>query len=137
MFRKKLIGLLLIMSCFAGASSCGKDDPNYEPSYTTITITPEKAVYHVGDVVVCKIVQTKAASTTLKKASYWWYASWWFNDPNKTADFKSIDENNTFTSSEITLTQAGEVKLYFFGRLEYPQFDFRKVEIAKTITVQE
>ncbi|MBQ9073670.1 MAG: hypothetical protein IJY30_04330 [Muribaculaceae bacterium] len=91
----------------------------------------------MGDVITCSITEIKAPSDELKSASYWWYASWWFSNPDLTADFQEFDENRVNTSSEITLTEAGEVTLYFFGRLDYPNFDFRKVEIGKTITVTE
>lgn len=136
MLKTKFIGFLLVICSMVMCASCSNDDDNTVPSYSTITITPEKDVYHVGDVITCKITEVNPASEALKKSSYWWYASWWFSNPNMTADFQSFDENKTCTSSEITLTKVGEMKLYFFGRLEYPQFDFRKVEIAKTITVQ-
>ena len=41
------------------------------------------------------------------------------------------------TSSPIVLTEPGEVKLYFFGKLQYPNWEFYKVEIPITITVQD
>lgn len=137
MLKIKSIGLLLVLFSLLVCTSCSDDDENYEPAFTSISITPEKDVYHVGDVITCTITETKEASTTLKNATYWWYASWWFSDPNLTADFQSFDDQKTCTSSPITLTKPGEVNLYFFGRLEYPQFDFRKVEITKKIIVQE
>jgi hypothetical protein len=137
MLRSKLIGLFCVLCIIGLGTSCSDDDNNDEPTFTDITITPEKDVYHVGDVVTCKITENSAGSETLKKATYWWYASWWFSDPNMTADFQTFDESKTCSSSAITLTKAGKVTLYFFGRLEYPQFDFRKVEIGKTITVEE
>ena len=95
-------------------------------------------MYHVGDVVTCSIVRTSEGSADLREASYWWYASWWFADPELKADFQDFDaETATCTSAPITLTKPGEVTLYFFGRIEFPNFDWRKVEIGKTITVVE
>ena len=37
----------------------------------------------------------------------------------------------------VVAHQAGDVNLYFFGRVEFPNFDWRKVEIAKTVKVAE
>lgn len=136
MQKTKFIGFLLMALTFS-LVSCSDDDNDRDPSYSAITITPEKEVYKVGDVITCSITEIKAPSDELKAASYWWYASWWFSNPDLTADFQEFDENRVNTSSEITLTEAGEVTLYFFGRLDYPNFDFRKVEIGKTITVTE
>ena len=65
------------------------------------------------------------------------YASWWFPDPEMKADFQDFDESGVNTSAEITLTEAGEMKIYFFGKLDFPNFDWRKVEIARTVTVAE
>jgi hypothetical protein len=126
----------VVCALLPALASCSDDDQEL-PGFTTISITPEQSVYHVGDVITCSITETKAAPDGLKAASYWWYASWWFTDSTMTADFQDFDDNKTCTSSQITLTKAGDVTLYFFGRLEYPKFDYRKVEIARTITVVE
>ena len=117
-------------------TACSDDDPVI-PSYGEIQIMPQKDVYHVGDVITCTIIEKSQPQEGLKADSYWWYASWWFSDPEMTADFQEFDSNRCNTSSPITLTEPGEVTIYFFGRLEYPRFDFRKVEIGKKITVIE
>ena len=137
MLKFKHIVFLLVAALSVGFASCSDDDDDRDTSYSVITITPEKDVYHVGDVITCSITEVKAPGSDVKDASYWWYASWWFTDPEMKADFQDFDANKVNTSSEITLTEAGEVTLYFFGRIEYPKFDFRKVEIGKTITVVE
>lgn len=119
-----------------GLVSCDEDDYR-NPKYSVITITPEKDVYKVGDVVTCSIKEIEGPGQELKKASYWWYASWWFADSEQKADFQEFDETGTNRSSQIVLTKAGDVNLYFFGRIEYPNFDFRKVEEYRTIKVEE
>lgn len=135
---KYLNFILILMSVLLTASmaACGDDDDKAsEPSFSQIVITPEKDVYHVGDVVTCSITKTSPGNGDLRNASYWWYASWWFSDSEQKADFQDFDDNGKSTSQPITLTEAGQVRLYFFGRLEYPHYDWRKVEIGRTITV--
>lgn len=113
------------------------DDKISEPTFSHITITPEKEIYHVGDIVTCSINRTSPGIGDLRDTSYWWYTSWWFTDSEMKADFQEFSDDNVNTSSPITLTTPGRVTLYFFGRLEYPHWDWRKIEIGRTITVVE
>jgi hypothetical protein len=136
MTKLKFLWVMIVTMLALGLAGCSDDDAQL-PRYSAITITPQKEVYHVGDVITCSITEVTAPEAGLKTSAYWWYASWWFADPDLTADFQSFDDSRTCTSSTITLTQAGEVTLYFFGRLEYPSFDFRKVEEGRKITVVE
>lgn len=130
--------LLMLLGLSATTTSCSDDDrKSVSPTFSTITVTPEKDVYRVGDVVTCSISRLSDGTPDLKESSYWWYASWWFADSEMKADFQDFDESGMNTSSEITLTRAGDVTLYFFGKLEFPNFDWRKVEIGHTITVVE
>lgn len=137
MFKTKCIFISLIMCCVAFASCSDDDNRSVEPTFSGITITPEKDVYRVGDVITCHITCLSQPSPDIKEQSYWWYASWWFPDPEMKADFQDFDESGVNTSAEITLTEAGEMKIYFFGKLDFPNFDWRKVEIARTATVAE
>lgn len=138
MFQIKYLSLLLVLLCSVGLWSCSDDDGPQSPTFGRVVISPERDVYHVGDVVTCSIVRTSEGSTAdLREASYWWYASWWFSDSEMKADFEDFGEDGINTSAEITLTEAGEVTLYFFGKLDFPNFDWRKVEIGRTITVVE
>lgn len=118
-------------------TACDDDDKGYEPSFSEIVISPAKDVYKVGDVITCSINRTSEGTGDLRGADYWWYASWWFDNTEMKADFQEFDAQNVCTSSRITLTEPGQVTLYFFGRLDYPHYDKRKVEIARTITVTE
>lgn len=128
--------------------SCKKKDSVTLPTYSEISISPQKEVYTEGDVVRCCIKQLSDGSTNLQKATYWFYANWWFTDPEMTADFQEfvIDEETgeaIAISSEITLdkgavtktSENGHADLCFYGRLEYPNWDFRKVEIRVPIRV--
>ncbi|MGN1247893.1 MAG: hypothetical protein ACI4UO_04820 [Paludibacteraceae bacterium] len=128
---------LLIWLCPVLLLSCEEQQPQVTlPTYSAISISPQKEVYHVGDTVVCRISMQDTGSDNLQKATYWWYAGWWFADATMTADFQSFDEAGVCVSAPIELTEAGEQKLYFFARLEYPSWDFRKVEIPITIQIE-
>lgn len=143
MLKVKYFGLLLMVLSL-GLVSCD-DDPEIgdvvgaDTSYSSITITPEKDVYQVGDVITCSITELSGPNESLQEETYWWNMSWW--SPNAIeVDFQEFvenGENRVNTSSEITLTEPGEITVYFFGQIKYPNFDWRKVEITKKITVVE
>lgn len=116
-------------------TGCSDDDDVRVPAFSELTVEPAQAVYHVGDRVTLKIKMTSPGSSDMKKSQYWFYASWMFAT-DEDVDFQEADAGGVFTSSPITLTTAGSVNLYFFGRCEYPRLDFRKIEIARTITVE-
>lgn len=137
MLKNKYLTLLMLAIIPLLVTACDDDDKGLEPTFSQIVITPAKDVYKVGDQITCSINRTSPGTGDLRDASYWWYASWWFDDSEMKADFQEFDASDVCTSSTITLTEAGEVTLYFFGRLDYPHYDKRKVEIAKTITVTE
>jgi len=108
------------------------------PTFSDITVTPAQDTYHVGDTVTCSIRRLTLGSDNLQSDQYWFYASWWFSDPELTADFQEfadVEGVEQATSSPIVLTEAGEVRLYFFGKLEYPCWEFRKVEIPVSLNV--
>ena len=140
MLNVKYFGLLLMVLTL-GLVSCD-DDPEIgdvvgaDTSYTAITITPEKDVYQVGDVITCSITETKGPNDKLQEETYWWNMSWWSAAAIE-VDFQEFDENRVNTSSEIELTEPGEITVYFFGQIKYPNVDWRKVEITKKITVVE
>lgn len=140
-----LIGLIV----FGFLPSCKKSDAVTLPEFSAIRVYPQKQTYQVGDTVYCYITQLSEGSTALKKATYWFYANWWFTDPEMTADFQEFTLNAETgkmeaTSNEIVITDAaaqkaakdGSVDLCFYGRLEYPNWDFRKVEIRVPINVK-
>lgn len=134
--NKYLTSLVMVILCLC-AVACSDDDKSTVPTFSQIKIEPQKDVYHVGDVVTCSIERLSTGSGDLRAASYWWYTSWWFKDSEIRADFEDFDTAGTNTSQPITLTEAGTVTLYFFGRLEYPNWDWQKIEIPLTITVVE
>ena len=131
---------LLTLPAMMLFSSCEQQSDVTVPTFSTITVSPQQDVYHLGDKVTCSITRLTDGSNNLRKSTYWFYASWWFSNPDLTADFQEFQETEggiVATSSEIELTQLGEQRLYFFGRLEYPSWDFRKIEIPVTINVVE
>lgn len=135
MLKVKLLMALVLIGMLG--SGCSRDEESKMPSFSAIEISPNKAEYKVGDVVECTIRKTKDGSSELKKSSYWWYTSWWFADTEKEVDFQNFSEAGECVSSKITLTKSGEVKIYFFGQLQYPNYNWKKVEISKTILVKE
>lgn len=133
--RFSLFFLLLVLVL----SACTREQKRTLPMFSTITLTPAKEVYTLGDSVQASITMLTPGDASLKEAKYWFYTSWWGSDPNMTADFctpDTVDGIVSFTSSKIALTKAGEVRIYFWGRLEYPNWDFQPVQIPVTIHVQ-
>lgn len=144
-----MISLVMVaLSMLLLMPTCKKKDSVTLPEYSAISISPQKEVYEVGDVVRCSITKLNDGSTNLQKATYWFYANWWFTDPEMTADFKEFATDPQTgammaISSDIVLTAPaaqkttdnGHADLCFYGRLEYPNWDFRKVEIRVPIKV--
>lgn len=134
--RKQLF--ILILSVLA-LSACTDKTSVSLPTFSAISVIPEQAVYHVGDSVICTIDMLTPGDASLKAATYWFYTSWWGSDPNLTADFQTpetIDGITRFTSSKIELAQAGDVRIYFWGRLEYPNWDFQPIQIPVSLKVE-
>lgn len=135
--------LSLMVFTILTLASCEPESNVVIPTFSDITITPQQSVYTVGDTITCSITRlTEGSKGLLEDANqYWFYASWWFKDPTLTADFqvfeKTEEGKSVATSSPIVLTEPGEVKLYFFGKLEYPNWEFYKVEIPVVINVQD
>lgn len=121
-------------------SACKKSGGVTLPEFSAITLTPQQSVYHVGDTVVCSIKRLTDGDPSLKAATYWFYTSWWGSDPNYTADFcepELVNGDVLFTSSKIGLSKAGEVRIYFWGRLEYPNWNFQPITIPVTLNVEK
>lgn len=133
---KRHLYILLLSALLIGCA--GKKSVTL-PTYSDITVTPAKSTYVLGDSVVCSITMLTPGDASLKKSTYWFYTSWWGSDPNLTADFcqpDTVDGVITFTSSKIALTEKGDVRIYFWGRLEYPNWDFQPIQISTTLNVQ-
>ena len=128
---------MLLLSVLA-LTACTDKTSVTLPTFSAISVSPEQAVYHVGDSVVCTIDMLTSGDESLKAATYWFYTSWWGSDPNLTADFQTpdtIDGVVRFTSSKIELAAKGEVRIYFWGRLEYPNWDFQPIQIPVSLKV--
>ena len=135
----KLRSYILLMLLVPAFIACTREQKRTLPTFSTITLTPAKEVYTLGDSVQASITMLTPGDASLKEAKYWFYTSWWGSDPNMTADFctpDTVDGIVSFTSSKIALTKAGEVRIYFWGRLEYPNWNFQPVQIPVTIHVQ-
>lgn len=135
--------ILLMLITVLTLASCEPKSTVVLPTFSNITISPQQDVYKVGDTITCTIERLTTGSNDLFEDAnqYWFYASWWFENPEMTADFQTFAQNEAgkyvATSSPIVLTEPGEVKLYFFGKLQYPNWEFHKVEIPVIINVQD
>lgn len=135
--------LSLMVFTILTLASCEPESNVVIPTFSDITISPQLDTYAIGDTITCSIERLTAGSEELFEDAnqYWFYASWWFENPEMTADFQTFAQNEAgkyvATSSPIVLTEPGEVKLYFFGKLQYPNWEFHKVEIPVIINVQD
>ena len=141
---KQFVKTILLMVITAlTLASCEPKSTVVLPTFSNITISPQQDSYRVGDTITCSIERLTTGSEELFEDDnqYWFYASWWFENPEMTADFQTFAQNEAgkyvATSSPIVLTEPGEVKLYFFGKLQYPNWEFHKVEIPVIINVQD
>lgn len=138
---KRITRLLILGLIATAALACNKPTTAVTvPTFSDITVTPAQDTYHVGDTVTCTIRRLTLGSDNLQSDQYWFYAGWWFSNPELTADFQEFGDPDAdgiaeAVSSPIVLTEAGEVRLYFFGKLEYPCWEFRKIEIPVTLNV--
>ena len=135
--------LSLMVFTILTLASCEPESNVVIPTFSDITISPQLDTYAIGDTITCSIERLTIGSEELFEDDnqYWFYASWWFENPEMTADFQTFAQNEAgkyvATSSPIVLTEPGEVKLYFFGKLQYPNWEFHKVEIPVIINVQD
>lgn len=135
----KLRSYIILMLLLPAFIACKKEQKRELPTFSNITLTPSQSIYALGDSVQASITMLSPGDPSLKNATYWFYTSWWGSDSEKTADFCTPDTVNgtiTFTSSKIALTQAGEVRIYFWGKLEYPNWDFQPIQIPVTLNVK-
>lgn len=143
MTKQFVKSILLMVITAMTLASCEPKSTVVLPTFSNITISPQQDAYRVGDTITCSIERLTTGSEELFEDDnqYWFYASWWFENPEMTADFQTFAQNEAgkyvATSSPIVLTEPGEVKLYFFGKLQYPNWEFHKVEIPVIINVQD
>lgn len=143
MTKQFVKSILLMVITAMTLASCEPKSTVVLPTFSNITISPQQDAYRVGDTITCSIERLTTGSEELFEDDnqYWFYASWWFENPEMTADFQIFAQNEAgkyvATSSPIVLTEPGEVKLYFFGKLQYPNWEFHKVEIPVIINVQD
>ncbi len=125
--------ILLTLIAILPLGSCEEKDDRGIPGFSEITVSPEKDVYEVGDQVTCTIRMTSPAYPTLKKSTYWWYTSGGSRALKIRLIFKSLRRVANVYQVQSPSLSRGDVKLYFFGRLEYPNYDWEKIEISKPL----
>ena len=87
--------LFALFSLVLAFVACTGEKARELPTFSTITVTPAKEVYALGDSVQCSITMLTPGDASLKEAKYWFYTSWWGSDPNMTADFCTPDVRPT------------------------------------------
>ena len=127
--KTKFLSLLTISLAVFILTACENDNRKL-PTFSKISITPEKSVYEVGDAVILSIEMTAAADASLKSASYWWYYDY------ETGAMFTEFENNTSVSVPIVLTKTGKTDLEFWGKLTYGHYDWESIYEKITITVE-
>ncbi len=126
----------LLSLLFIGCNNSGSDVEL--PTFSEISLSPQQETYHIGDSVVATISMLTPGSESLKQSTYWFATSWWKGKTQ--VDFQTPVETEgkqVFTSGKIGLDEAGEHRIYFWGRLEYPNWDYQPVTTEITINVVE
>ena len=139
-FRLPSFVICLSFFVFLGIalSSCSKDDDSFpKPSFSAITISPEKDVYQVGDKITLTVTQLTETPSKIKAETAWFF----YPDGASQSDrilFVTRDEaTNQYTSAQITLKLAGTVQLAFYTQYDYPNYKYDGVTLYRTITVSE
>jgi len=128
--KSKLLSSVIILLAVFAITACS-DDENRLPTFGKISITPEKAVYNVGDEIILSIEMLSAPDASLKDASYWWYY-----DYATGAMFTEFEDNKS-VSIPIVLTKSGKTELAFWGKLTYGNYDWEQIHETISIVVQE
>ena len=119
--------------------SCNNQESDVTlPIFSAITISPQQEIYHVGDSVTATITMLTPGSESLKQSTYWFATSWWRGQTG--VDFQTpqeVEGMQVFTSSKIGLDEAGDHRIYFWGRLEYPNWDFQPVTLNVSLKIEE
>ncbi len=135
----KLNKYIALLVCSLLLLSCNNESSNVTlPTFSAISLSPQQDVYHVGDSVVATITMLTPGSESLKQSTYWFATSWWRG--STPVDFQSPQEQEgqqVFTSNKIGLDEAGEQRISFWGRLEYPNWDFQPITVDVKIKVEE
>ena len=138
----KLIGyrlsvIVLSLSLTSMLYNCSSDVDLAKPTFTEITISPEKDVYQVGDMITLTVRQLNETPAEIKAETAWFYYPDGESQDERILFVNRTVDTGEFISSEITLKSAGTIQLVFYTQYDYPKYKYDGVTLYKTITVVE
>lgn len=134
-YRLSVIALSLALTSML--FNCSSDVELAKPTFTEITISPEKDVYQVGDMITLTVRQLNETPAEIKAEKAWFYYPDGATQDDRILFVNRTVDTGEFISSVITLSAAGSVDLAFYTQYDYPKYKYDGVTIYKTITVVE
>lgn len=134
-YRLSVIALSLALTSML--FNCSSDVELAKPTFSEITISPVKDVYHVGDLITLTVRQLNETPSEIKAETAWFYYPDGATQDDRILFVNRTVDTGEFISSEITINSAGTVQLAFYTQYDYPKYKYDGVTLYKTITVVE
>lgn len=134
-YRLSVIALSLALTSML--FNCSSDVELAKPTFSEITISPVKDVYHVGDLITLTVRQLNETPSEIKAETAWFYYPDGATQDDRILFVNRIVDTGEFISSVITINSAGTVQLAFYTQYDYPKYKYDGVTLYKTITVVE
>lgn len=134
-YRLSVIALSLALTSML--FNCSSDVDLAKPTFSEITISPVKDVYHVGDLITLTVRQLNETPSEIKAETAWFYYPDGATQDDRILFVNRTVDTGEFVSSVITLRSAGTVQLAFYTQYDYPKYKYDGVTLYKTITVVE
>lgn len=134
-YRLSVIALSLALTSML--FNCSSDVELAKPTFSEITISPVKDVYHVGDLITLTVRQLNETPSEIKAETAWFYYPDGATQNDRILFVNRTVDTGEFISSVITINSAGTVQLAFYTQYDYPKYKYDGVTLYKTITVVE
>lgn len=134
-YRLSVIALSLALTSML--FNCSSDVELAKPTFSEITISPVKDVYHVGDLITLTVRQLNETPSEIKAETAWFYYPDGATQDDRILFVNRTVDTGEFISSVITINSAGTVQLAFYTQYDYPKYKYDGVTLYKTITVVE
>lgn len=134
-YRLSVIALSLALTSML--FNCSSDVELAKPTFSEITISPVKDVYHVGDLITLTVRQLNETPSEIKAETAWFYYPDGVTQDDRILFVNRTVDTGEFISSVITINSAGTVQLAFYTQYDYPKYKYDGVTLYKTITVVE
>ena len=115
-YRLSVIALSLALTSML--FNCSSDVELAKPTFSEITISPVKDVYHVGDLITLTVRQLNETPSEIKAETAWFYYPDGATQDDRILFVNRTVDTGEFISSVITINSAGTVQLAF-----YTQYD--------------